>query len=152
MQRMLQRDLADDLALLERLLGRNLRHWLGGNAGAVGGQSIGVRLCALSLLFCAGSCSLVGDVDVEKRPIDYLTVNQCNREMTGFDKRLGEMEVQLKNGAASVEVLEKVQLLRQEIPQLQVKCTGSDVATQRLKKLDRDLEVLAQQLEVESHR
>jgi hypothetical protein len=104
---------------------------------------------ALLLVLCAAiGCGLVKDSDIEKRPVDYLSLNQCNRSMTGLDERVGDMEALLKNGAPAFEVLESVQQLRQDIVHIQPQCIGSDAATKKLQKLDKDLETLARRLEI----
>jgi hypothetical protein len=62
------------------------------------------------------------------------------------------MEALLNNGAPNFEVLESVQHLRQDIVLMQPQCIASDAATNKLNKLDKDLETLAQRLEIGSHR
>src|SRR5262245_26838691 len=89
------------------------------------------RLCgngrAVALLLCAAiGCGTVKDTDTQKRPVEYLSMNQCNRNMTGLDKRVGDMEALLNNGAPAVEVLEQVHQLRQDIPSVQAECSGND--------------------------
>jgi hypothetical protein len=108
----------------------------------------GLLLCGAMLLM---GCSGVKGTE-DARPLDYFSVKQCDRGMTALDGRVRDMEALLTNGAPSIEVLEAVQRLRGDIVPLHAQCTGSSTATKKLKKLDKDLEALAQRLETESYR
>jgi hypothetical protein len=97
-------------------------------------------------------CGSLTGAGTDKRPVDLLTLNQCNREMTALDQQVADMETLLKSGQPATDVLEDVQRIRQEIPAVQMKCTGSGTATSKLKKLDQDLGTLMKRLEIEGYR
>jgi len=119
------------------------------------GRSVGWRPSTLALLLfgaVAVACASTKDVDTDKALVDRLSTNQCDRTMRAYDRRVGDMEVLLKSGKPASEVLEEVQRLRHDILGVQAKCSGSDTATKKLTKLDKDLEALEQHLEIESYR
>lgn len=110
-----------------------------------------LSLLLLGGIVCCG-CGSVTGAGTDKRPVDLLTLNQCNREMTALDQQVADMETLLKSDQSAADVLEEAQRIRQEIPAVQLKCTGSDAALTELKKLDQDLGTLMKRLEMEGYR
>ena len=100
----------------------------------------------------SSGCGTVTGAGTDKRPVEVLSLPQCNREMTALDQQVANMEALLKSGEPSSNVLEEVQRLRQEIPAVELRCSASDASVSKLKKLDRDLATLMKRLEVESYR
>ena len=133
----------------------NLRH-PNGNAGPASrpaGRALRQRVLSFSVLLATlGACGCTADRNPEARPLDVLSMNQCQRSLDGIHQRLDDVKKRIAAGSAQADVLEELQLLRQDVPAAETKCVASKAAVQEIRSIDKELDEIELRLSMEGYR
>ncbi len=132
----------------------DLRHHGGGTGqtSRPGEWASGRRLLSLCLLVSILSACTSTDLNPEARPLDMISMNQCQRVLDALKQRLDRVKERIAAGSTQEDVLEELQQLRQDVPAAESKCVASKAATQEVRSIDEELEEIELRLTMEGYR